>query len=167
MSHGTDDHKHELCDLYGVAGEHHRHHDLESQIRGLREDLSRAEKRIRELENDRAALRRILREQAAVYAKTGRPGMADPSWLAAAGALAGTLQALADAGPDDEPGPRGCACGEGDAGDCPAAWHGCDWHDNGPEPPEPEEYDPGPEADDEGGMSEYRHLPASEQEVPW
>jgi hypothetical protein len=25
-----------------------------------------------------------------------------------------------------------------------------------PEPPEPEEYDPGPEADDEGGMSEYR-----------
>ncbi len=23
--------------------------------------------------------------------------------------------------------------------------------------PEPEEYDPGPEVDDEGGMSEYRH----------
>jgi hypothetical protein len=23
--------------------------------------------------------------------------------------------------------------------------------------PEPEEYDPGPEIDDEGGMSEYRH----------
>ena len=25
------------------------------------------------------------------------------------------------------------------------------------EDPEPEEYDPGPEVDDEGGMSEYRH----------
>jgi hypothetical protein len=31
--------------------------------------------------------------------------------------------------------------------------------------PEPEEYDPGPEADDEGGMSEYRYavLPAEEE----
>jgi hypothetical protein len=29
-----------------------------------------------------------------------------------------------------------------------------DWHD----PPDPEPYDPGPEIDDEGGMSEYRHV---------
>jgi hypothetical protein len=27
-----------------------------------------------------------------------------------------------------------------------------------PEEPEPEDYDPGPEADDEGGMSEYRYV---------
>lgn len=28
--------------------------------------------------------------------------------------------------------------------------------------PEVSEYDPGPEVDDEGGMSEYRHLPAED-----
>lgn len=32
------------------------------------------------------------------------------------------------------------------------------------EEPEPEQYDPGPEVDDEGGMSEYRHY-ADRQEV--
>lgn len=31
--------------------------------------------------------------------------------------------------------------------------------------PEPEPYDPGPECDDEGGMSEYRHAITPEQ--PW
>jgi hypothetical protein len=31
--------------------------------------------------------------------------------------------------------------------------------------PEPEEYDPGPEIDDEGGMSEYRHVPYEPE--PW
>jgi hypothetical protein len=46
-----------------------------------------------------------------------------------------------------------CPCGEGPDGDCPGSWHGCYWHDEGLEP---EEYDPGPEVDDEGGMSEYR-----------
>jgi hypothetical protein len=34
----------------------------------------------------------------------------------------------------------------------------------GPEP-EPAEYDPGPEVDDEGGMSEYRHAP--HEPGPW
>lgn len=35
-----------------------------------------------------------------------------------------------------------------------------------PEPePEPEDYDPGPEADDEGGMSEYRYMPHEPE--PW
>jgi hypothetical protein len=55
-----------------------------------------------------------------------------------------------------------CPCGEGPAGDCPGSWHGCDWHDEGPEP---EEYDPGPEVDDEGGMSKYRYaaLPVEEE----
>lgn len=31
--------------------------------------------------------------------------------------------------------------------------------------PEPDDYDPGPEVDDEGGMSEYRH--ASHEPEPW
>ena len=50
MSYGTEDHKHNAYDVYGVADEHHRHHDTESEIRGLREDLGHAEERIRELE---------------------------------------------------------------------------------------------------------------------
>lgn len=31
--------------------------------------------------------------------------------------------------------------------------------------PEPDDYDPGPEVDDEGGMSEYRHMPHEPE--PW
>jgi hypothetical protein len=38
------------------AGKHHRHYDDESTARGLREDLGRAEERIRELEDDVRAL---------------------------------------------------------------------------------------------------------------
>jgi hypothetical protein len=42
------------------AEKHHRHYDDESTARGLREDLGRAEERIRELEDDlRDALNRI------------------------------------------------------------------------------------------------------------
>jgi predicted nucleic acid-binding Zn-ribbon protein len=42
------------------AEKHHRHYDDESTARGLREDLGRAEERIRELEDDlRGALERI------------------------------------------------------------------------------------------------------------
>jgi hypothetical protein len=39
-------HDHDL----DYAQRYHRHHDEESKVRGLREDLSRAEERIRELE---------------------------------------------------------------------------------------------------------------------
>lgn len=34
-----------------------------------------------------------------------------------------------------------------------------------PEPDDDENYDPGPEVDDEGGMSEYRHAPFEPE--PW
>jgi hypothetical protein len=44
-------------------------------------------------------------------------------------------------------------CGLGPAGECPGARHGCDWHDD-----EPAEYDPGPEYDYQGGMSEDRTI---------
>ena len=82
---GDTRHEHGYYDLAGVAEEHHQHHDLESELRGLREDLNRAVERIRELES-------------------------------------------------------------------------------APEP-EPAEYDPGPEADDEDGMSEHRHGITGEE--PW
>ncbi len=47
-------------DHYDYAERHHRHYDDESTARGLREDLSHAGERIRELENGlRDALNRI------------------------------------------------------------------------------------------------------------
>jgi len=42
---------------YDYAERHHRHYDDESRIAGLREDLGRAEGRIRELENAIGTLR--------------------------------------------------------------------------------------------------------------
>ena len=62
MSYGTEDHKHNAYDVYGVADEHHRHYDTESEIRGLREDLSRADARIRDLEDSQGELREELRD---------------------------------------------------------------------------------------------------------
>jgi len=66
-------------------------------------------------------------------------------------------------GVGQRPGVRGgsdlCARGEDTAGDCPGSWHGCDCHDEGEEP-EPDHCDPGPEAGDEGGMSEHRSYAA-------
>jgi hypothetical protein len=43
-------HDHSFWDLHDVAELHHRHYDDESTVQGLREDLSRAEERIRRLE---------------------------------------------------------------------------------------------------------------------
>ncbi len=54
--YASDDHDHH----YDYAEKHHRHYDDESTARGLREDLGRAEERIRELEDGlRDALDRI------------------------------------------------------------------------------------------------------------
>lgn len=44
-------------------------------------------------------------------------------------------------------------CGFSHGGECPPEFDPDD--DEGEEMPEPEDYDPGPEVDDEGGMSEY------------
>ncbi len=51
---------------------------------------------------------------------------------------------------------------EADLAAADLAESGYGWHE---EEPEPAEYDPGPEADDEGGMSEYRHALLGEE--PW
>ena len=127
MSYGTEDHKHNAYDVYGVADEHHRHYDTESAIAGLREDLGRALERIRDLEDRQAALLRALREAAVLHEARQRAGLADEAYLPVSEELFELLTGLAAAlaGEDDEP--------------------------------EPDEYDPGPEVDDEGGMSEYRY----------
>jgi hypothetical protein len=121
-------------------GSAHRHYDLESKARGLREDLNRALERIRDLETSRDALVTVLRLEAARHDDVRRAGMADQPWLGIAEELAETLETVA-------------AVTE-------RGWV----DDEGPEP-EPDEYDPGPEVDDEGGMSEYRYavLPAEEE----
>jgi predicted GNAT family acetyltransferase len=43
-----------------------------------------------------------------------------------------------------------------------AAYHAAKEEDADEDPPEPEEYDPGPEVDDEGGMSEVEFFPADQ-----
>ena len=118
MSWGTEDHKHNAYDVYGVAEEHHRHYDLEDSAEGLRADLRRAEVRIGDLEDALAEV-------------TGRIGALEAQTPQA-------RQLQMEAGPA--------------AADLAESGYG--WHE---EEPEPAEYDPGPEADDEGGMSEYRH----------
>ena len=75
MSYADHDHRGEYAsdnhDHYDYAERYHRHYDDESTARGLREDLSRAEGRIGELENDiRDAFERIraLEDQRPDYA---------------------------------------------------------------------------------------------------
>ena len=143
------------------AEKHHRHYDDESTARGLREDLGRAEERIRELEDGlRDALNRIhaLEDRQPDYAHDG-PDPDRPETWAFGEAPVQPLR-------PDEAG--GYVCPETSDGR-----HCGDWHEGGkcgacgqtgPDPdedqaegPEPEPYDPGPEIDDEGGMSEYRY----------
>jgi hypothetical protein len=172
----------------------HGHHDLDSLIAGLREDLRHAEGRIRELEDDRAGVLAQLRvldrlrptcvlchEEAADRQTVRGPACTD---------CAGDLP---DDSPDPDR-PETWAFGEApvqplrpdEAGGyvCPETSDGqhCrDWHEGGkcgacgqtgPDPdedqadePEPAAYDPGPEVDDEGGMSEHRY--AINPEEPW
>jgi predicted nucleic acid-binding Zn-ribbon protein len=64
VSYADHDHRGEYAsdnhDHYDYAERHHRHYDDESTARGLREDLSLAEARISDLEqNLRDALNRI------------------------------------------------------------------------------------------------------------
>lgn len=135
MSYGTEDHKHNAYDVYGVVDEHHRHYDLENLIEGLREDLGRAQERIRELEDRCDALER----------QTPQARQAQYEADVAAADLAESGYDQCPPVGADRHGP-GCGCPY-----CPE--------------PEPDDYDPGPEVDDEGGMSEHRYavLPAEEE----
>lgn len=136
---------------------HGDHGELWDYIYGLRDDLGRAEERIRELEDRQAALLRVLREAVRRHDAVRAAGLADEVYLAVGEELAELLGELADAIEG-----MTCPCGEGPEGDCPGTWHGCYYHDEGPEP-----YDPGPEVDDEGGMSEYRHAVFPAEGEPW
>lgn len=92
------------------AERYHDHPGQESLIRGLREDLGRAEARISELEDGLRDRIHVLEDRQPDYADPDEP----------------TNREI-------EPDPPG-------------------WYDV----PDPQEHDPGPEVDDEGGMSEYR-----------
>jgi len=121
MSYADHDHRGEYAsdnhDHYDYAEKYHRHHDDESTVRGLRQDLGAAEERIRTLEDDlRAAVERIKAlEQDTPQA---RQLQLEPD-LAAADLAASGYDRYDEPGPDD--------------------------------------YDPGPEIDNEAGMSEYRY----------
>ena len=65
----NETHGHYADEIHGAAGEHHRHHDTESELRelrslvaGLREDFSRAEDRIRGLEAQTPQARQLQLE---------------------------------------------------------------------------------------------------------
>jgi hypothetical protein len=59
------------------AEKHHRHYDLESLIAGLREDLGRAEERIRELERDTPQARQLQYEADVAAADLADSGYAE------------------------------------------------------------------------------------------
>jgi hypothetical protein len=144
VSYGTENHKHDAYDVYGVADEHHRHYDLENLIEGLREDLSRALGRIAELEREASDALKAAGDLAERVRSLERstPEARQAEYEADIAAAD-----LAASGYDDWP-PVG-ADRHGPGCKCPY----CPEMDD---EPEPKEYDPGPEADDEGGMTERR-----------
>jgi len=133
-------HDHDL----DYAEKHHRHYDLETgdktaqqaitclrgEVDGLRSQLGDALGRVAALEEANVRFVAALRAAAIDHDVVRTTGMADETQLAISGDLVEAFEAFADAI-------------AGTLGDEPE--------------PEPEEYDPGPEVDDEGGMSEYRH----------
>jgi hypothetical protein len=155
----------------------HGHHGLDGLIAGLREDLRHAEERIRELEGDHsAALERIaaLEKQtpqarqlqyeadlaAADLAESGYdPGAYGPP-VGADRHGRGCQRPYYNAEPDDDQ----VGVPERQTG-VAAMRRLTREHPLDPDPdedqaeePEPEPYDPGPEIDHEGGMSEYRYV---------
>jgi hypothetical protein len=147
MSWGTEDHKHNAYDVYGVAEEHHRHYDLETGLERASIELDRLRARIGELEDALGEATGRIRELEAQTPQARQLQLeAD---LAAAD--------LTESGYDERGEPFG-AVRHGPGCLCPYC------PDEEPEP-EPEDYAPGPEVDDEGGMSEYRH--ADNLGEPW
>ncbi len=110
-------HGHYAYEIHGAAEEHHRHYDTESGLRelrslaaGLREDLSRAEDRIRGLESQTPQARQLQLEADLAAADLAESGY--------------------DRWPPEGAGRHGPGCG------CPECYD-----------PEPDDYDPRPEAD--------------------
>jgi hypothetical protein len=112
--------------------------DMWRAIRELRGQLSDALDRIRDLEEANGRLVAALRASAIDHDTVGTTGMASEAQLAISNDLVEAFEAFADAIADtavDEP----------------------------EEEPPVTDYDPGPEVDDEGGMSEYRY----HEPEPW
>lgn len=124
--YAASSHTHNGYELYDVAGEHHRHYDTESEVRGLREDLGRTLDRVSELEERQSRVLQVVREAARRHEAVRAAGLADQAYLPVSAELAEVLAELADA----IEGKR-CPCGEGTVGDCPGTWHGCDYHNDG------------------------------------
>jgi hypothetical protein len=126
------------------AEKHHRHYDLETddktaqqritclrdEVAGLREQLGHALGRVTALETANLRLAAALRASLAEHDAGRRTAMADQAHLAVSTELADAFTALVD------------------------VLEGA--HNTEPEPM-PEQHDPAPEVDDEGGMSEYRY----------
>jgi TolA-binding protein len=133
MTWNDHDHRSEYAeqghDHYDYASEHHRHYDLEN-------DDEKASRRITGLQDEVEGLRGQLADAIErIAALEKQTPQARQLQLEADQAAAD----LAESGYDRHG--RDCQCPY------------CSTDE-----PEPEEYDPGPEADDEGGMSEYRYL---------
>lgn len=116
-----------------------RVHALHEDVGNMRGQLSDALDLIAALRAANARLAVALREVAAWNEETRRTGLADETHLAISGELTEAFTTLADQLAADE---------------------------SEPDQPEPDEYDPGPEIDDQGGMSEYRHASADPDFVP-
>jgi hypothetical protein len=130
-------HTHNFWDLNDAAERHHRHYDLEN-------DDEKAQRRITGLQDEINGLRRQLDDALdRIRALEADTPQARQLQLEADLAAAD----LAESGYDRHG--RDCRCSY------------CATDDE----PEPVEYDPGPEVDDEGGMSEYRYAVTPEE--PW
>lgn len=156
-------------DHYGeYAEERHRHYDLERDgeaaqrdIRRLQEDvrelrslLDNALDQIRELGSADMRLAAALRKAAAGHEETRSTGLADETHLTIAAGLAGAFTVFADCMDEPEHGPAAMQRFMREHPLTPVREPDGEPDDG----PDPEEYDPGPECDDEGGMSEYRYV---------
>ena len=138
-------HDHDL----DYAEKHHRHYDLEREDERLKGLLDRWQADLSELrEQLEGALARIQ----ALEAQTPEARQLQLEADLAAADLAESGYRLDDYGPPAGAGRHGSRC------QCPYCYVE-------PEAAPPvTEYDPGPEVDDEGGMSEYRYVPPEDYE---
>ena len=166
MTWNDHDHRGEYADERhdhdgDYAALHHRHYDDESTVRGLREDLGHAEERIRELEDAARQWRQDAEERIRALDDDLRGALA---FIRVLDRLRPTCVICHDAAADRQTA-QGPACtdctgdlpDDGPDPDRPETWAFDEADESRAEEPEPEPYDPGPEVDDEGGVSEYRY----------
>ena len=153
------DHYHHASEIQGAADDRHGHPDLERDISGIESDLrdhrhydlEREDERLKGLLDQWQATLRELRED--LEEALGRIRNLER--------LRPTCVICMDATATQQTA-RGPACSDC-VGEPPRAE--VDHHPYGQgQDPEPEEYDPGPGVDDEGGMSEYRYVMPEDHE---